>query len=837
MYLLSRTFLFFFLLVNCVSTLLSQEPSKRELMRAVQEADISYYYDEDFEKAASLYEPLLKAYPDNENFAAKLGICCLNIDGRKQEALDLLKKASKNVVTSDKEYTEYGEPAPLDTWLYLAIAYHRNDSLEKAVSMYYNAIKKLGETEIFRTEFIENQIRDCRYAQEMKKKPLTIIRNHFTPWLGEYPGACNPVLSKNDSVFIFTQKTGEKTRILCSYKNGSWQTPIDITKQIGGYERLYSNSITGDGKLLFLYMDDGGDGNLFSCTRKDSTWSRVRGLGKPINTIYWESHGFITPDGNTLFFSSNRPGGIGELDIWKSERKENGGWNDPVNCGEVINTAYNEDTPFYDPENNALLFSSVGHISMGGYDVFRSIWRNGGWTNPVGMPFAFNTTAENIFFILNNNEPGFVTSCYDDSTDSRNIFSLVAIDPADELTKVEGTLTLKDGMIIDPKKAAIRITEIRKKTPAKLVALNADGKYRFDIKPGDYEMLISHSGYKTDTIDLNLPLYFLSHYMVVNSTLTPELVAEGSFLTIKNVLFEFNSYELDDLAKTILESIKPILVSHPDLKIEIAGYTDSKGTAAYNLKLADKRAQAVIDYLTSRAIPESRFVKKAFGESNFAAVNVNKDGSDNPEGRKYNRRVTFGIIDPHSGVVIRQETYTPEHLRLVSSMKYSIVLIKTTEKLQPEYFDILKLDGMLFIRTVQVDSIIAYAVGLFYNKNDAIRYLGYSKEKGFSEAYIINHYDLNKVTRETARLIPVVSSTTGSKIYTIQVKASRSALNMRLFKEYKDIREIYSDDGYYRYVTGEYDQISKAKEALKSIKEAGFSDAFIRELNLLLNKK
>jgi hypothetical protein len=143
----------------------------------------------------------------------------------------------------------------------------------------------------------------------------------------------------------------------------------------------------------------------------------------------------------------------------------------------------------------------------------------------------------------------------------------------------------------------------------------------------------------------------------------------------------------------------------------------------------------------------------------------------------------------------------------------------------------------LFIRTVPADSIIAYAVGLFYNKNDAIRYLAYAKENGFSEAYITNHYDLNKVTRETARLIPVVSSTAGSKIYTIQVKASRSALNMRLFKEYKDIREIYSDDGYYRYVTGEYDQITKAKEVLKVIKEAGFSDAFIRELNLLLNKK
>ena len=103
---------------------------------------------------------------------------------------------------------------------------------------------------------------------EMKKKPLTIISEYFTPWLKDYPGACNPVLSKNDSVFVFTQKQEGKTRILCSYKSGTWKEPVDITKQLGGYDRFYSNSITGDGKMLIIYMDDGGDGNLYYCQEK-----------------------------------------------------------------------------------------------------------------------------------------------------------------------------------------------------------------------------------------------------------------------------------------------------------------------------------------------------------------------------------------------------------------------------------------------------------------------------------------------------------------------------------------------------------------------------------------
>ncbi len=192
--------------------------------------------------------------------------------------------------------------APVDTYFYLAIAYHVNDSLDKALNLYYAEKRRLGGADPAKDEYIDLQIRDCRYALEQKKKPLTIISNLFAPWLKDYPGACNPVLSKNDSVFIFTQKTGEKTRILCSYKKGTWQIPVDITKQLGGLDRFYSNSITGDGKLLVLFLDDGGDGNLYFCERKDTVWSKMKNPGKPINTIYWESHGFITPDGNTMLY-------------------------------------------------------------------------------------------------------------------------------------------------------------------------------------------------------------------------------------------------------------------------------------------------------------------------------------------------------------------------------------------------------------------------------------------------------------------------------------------------------------------------------------------------------
>ena len=746
---LSKTALSVFFLSTGVLTVFSQETPLKLLEKSVREADISYYYDKNYVTAASLYEPLVTAYPDNENLAAKLGICYLNLDGRKKEALTLLKKAATNVAGDPKDYVEYGEKAPVDTYYYLANAYHVNDSLEKALNIYYSEKRRLAGSDPARDEYIDIQIRDCRYALEQKKKPLTIISNLFAPWLKDYPGACNPVLSKNDSVFIFTQKTGLKTRILCSYKKGTWQPPSDITSQLGGIDRLYSNSITGDGKLLVLYIDDGNDGNLYFSERKDTAWSKIRNPGKPINTLYWESHGFITPDGKTMYISSNRPGTFGALDIWKSDKLADGKWGDPVNCGERINTAYDEDTPFFDDANGALLFSSIGHISLGGYDVFRSMWKNGGWTNPVGMPFAFNTTDANTNFILNNNASGFVASRFDDNTKSRNIYAIVAVDPADEITKVEGKMILADGLSPDSRKAVIRLTDISKKTPVKQIPLNDDGTYRFDIKPGDYEILASHQGYKTESVKLNLPLYFLSRYMVVDTKLTPETVAEtGSIFALKNILFGFDSYALDDEARAILESVKSILAAYPDLQVEVAGYTDAKGSSEYNLKLANKRAKAVIDYLTSQAVPSSRFTIKAFGESNFAAINNNNDGSDNPEGRKYNRRVTFGIIDPLNKVVIRQDTYTPEHLRPSSSLRYVILLRKTTEKLSADYFKNLNLSGLQLINTTPASSGIIYSVGVFYNKSDADKYLDFVRGKGFTDASVVTRYELDEMVRK-----------------------------------------------------------------------------------------
>jgi outer membrane protein OmpA-like peptidoglycan-associated protein len=818
------------------SLLLSQTISNKQFIRAVQDADLFFYFNEDYEKAASLYEVILKNNPSNSNIEAKLGICYLNVDGKKTDALRLLKKASGNVVRSDNEYVEYGEKAPLDTWFYLAHAYHINDSLDKAVNLYNDVKKKVGPTQAFRIEYIDNQIKACRYALEMEKNPVNTSEELLIPWLKDWPGATNPALAENDSVFVFTRKESGANHIFCSLRINGWQKPVDITSQLGGYDNLCSNSMTARGDMMIIYADDGADGNLFESHRKGTVWTKMRKLNKNINTKYWEAFGFITPDGKQLYFSSNRPGGFGELDIWVSQREENGNWGPAVNLGSTINTPFNENTPFFVPATGTLMFSSLGHNGMGGYDVFTSNLKNGKWTQPIGMPYPVNTTSDNTLFIEDPEQKGYITSLVDDKTRVRNIYRIIQLDLPSATIGTKGSVGLQDGMNIVPGLAEIKLSQADSSKAWKKIEINDSGSYKFYTKPGDYIVQIKYPGYKTDTFKLSIPKTFTGKSLSVSTSMIPNEVFSGDFLAIRSILFEFDSQILNDQAKIDLEKLKSLLKDHPELKIEVTGHTDIVGSKDYNLVLADMRAQAVINYLTASGITGSRFIKKAVGATDFVAINTNPDGSDNPEGRRYNRRVTIGIINPQTGITLLQESYTPKGLRQPYSMRYDIVLMKSPEKFYPDYFSDFRLNELFFVHPVYKDSVYLYILGEFTDKSDAESYLKFAGEKGFKEAYIVNQYEIQEQPRQLMNQPEAGRRSGVGKIYIIQLSASKTPLNINQFKVQEEVKEIKGNDGYYRYVFGEFEGFLKAKTALEDIQKAGYKDAFIKEYNQLIRQ-
>jgi hypothetical protein len=169
-------------------------------------------------------------------------------------------------------------------------------------------------------------------------------------------------------------------------------------------------------------------------------------------------------------------------------------------------------------------------------------------------------------------------------------------------------------------------------------------------------------------------------------------------------------------------------------------------------------------------------------------------------------------------------------------MRYSIVLTKSARELPEENFSSLIFGERLFLRSVKADSLLLYVIGMFNNRTDAAKYLAYAADNGFGEAYIINQYKLDGEKSSLYSRIPVVSNTAGKKVYTIQLKAARSPVKMTTFKETTGVREMHGEDGFYRYVTGEYSTLTGAKEALKALKDEGYEDAFIREFGLLISK-
>ena len=194
------------------------------------------------------------------------------------------------------------------------------------------------------------------------------------------------------------------------------------------------------------------------------------------------------------------------------------------------------------------------------------------------------------------------------------------------------------------------------------------------------------------------------------------------------------------------------------------------------------------------------------------------------------------MIDSESGITVQQESYTPAHLRNPFSLRYSLVLLKSSEKYYPDYFRNLGTDESIFVRPIIQDTLYYYILGDFAEKSDAIALLQKSIEKGFTDAYIVNQYDLTNDVPVSVNTYSTRSNSASIKIYTIQIQASKIPLKDQSFKGLKAVTELHGSDGYYRYIVGEYQGFSKAKKAIENVVAAGYKDAFIREYNLLINQ-
>jgi tetratricopeptide (TPR) repeat protein len=380
----------------------------KELQESFLEAEY-FLMNEDYSDALTYYLQLYEKLPDNANLAYCIGVCYLNIPTKKNLSVEYLETASKNMSAKHKEGSINQTSAPYDALFELGTAYRINFRFDMAKETFAKYLETLLPDDRVNIDFIKHQIEVCDMAKDLISKPVAYTEESVGGLFNDEKDNFNPLISADGKSFAYMVSLKFYDAVMFSrLVNGKWTPPLNITPELQSDGDFYISCLSADGKLLFLSKDDNETSDIYVSSFDGSHWSKTTRLNKNINTKYWESHAFISEDGNQLVFASDRPGGFGGLDLYLSH-KTNGDWGPAVNLGPEINTEFNEDRPFLINNGKTLFFSSQGHENIGGYDIFRAdLQSNGLWSNPKNLGYPFNTPDDDIFFMpLGDGKSGY----------------------------------------------------------------------------------------------------------------------------------------------------------------------------------------------------------------------------------------------------------------------------------------------------------------------------------------------------------------------------------------------------------------------------------------------
>lgn len=502
------------------TTALSQ--STKELKAIFSQAE-SYYLYEEYDLANQLY--ILLDAPDNMNIKYKIGTCYLNIPGEKANAIPYLEAAVKNASYDAKPESFNEKRAPLDAYFYLGKAYMINNDLEKGLSTLEKFDNLSHGTDVKgnmkNIEYIGQQIKACKNAMDLESKPVEMSKKEMGDGFSQGSMNENPAVSFDGNSIAYTERRGMVNVIMYSRKErDKWQTPIDITLMIGAGEDCSTCSMNKDGTELFLYKNDNYDGNIYSTQLVDGTWTPIKKLNKNINTKFYEAHASISADGKKLYFSSNRDGGAGSLDIYISEKDASDDWGPAVNLGNTINTPYNEDTPFITENDSVLYFSSEGHISMGGFDNFRSIRQGNSWKTPSNLGFPINSTDDDKFFQPVNNGRNAYYSMSTDYKEKDIFYLTMGSIKSDQTYEITGKYSLSDTTIAFDKSYLIKLINTTSGDTVDIGYPNKfTGRYSFVVPDGSFRLLYEGRGYFPQSVDTTIIPDNAATVIIINKTL------------------------------------------------------------------------------------------------------------------------------------------------------------------------------------------------------------------------------------------------------------------------------------------------------------------------------
>ncbi|RNI23477.1 OmpA family protein [Rufibacter latericius] len=384
---------------------------------------------------------------------------------------------------------------------------------------------------------------------------------------------------------------------------------------------------------------------IFSARRDGTNWGEAKPFAYNKVDEYSVGHPAISPNGQVLYFVSDKPGGYGETDIYYSELQADGTWGQPMNAGNMVNTVGKEMFPGFD-QNGTLYFSSDTHPGFGGLDVFKTKGSRATWSKPENLRAPVNSPKDDFGMVFmrgaNNTQVGYLSSNRDSGNGTDDIYSFKLLSNAVLFVTTLERVQVKGKRAITQALADVRLKLTPKATQDSVVAFSdRNGEYKFGVQKGTtYDLVGDKFGYLTQSALVAIDTVKLADTTRV--TLIFDKSQKNQVIAMENIYYDLDKWNIRPDAAKELDKLVRMLRDNPSIKIELGSHTDSREGHGYNQVLSERRAQSAVEYLVSQGIARNRLTWKGYGET--VLINGCADGVECTEDQhQLNRRTEFKI--------------------------------------------------------------------------------------------------------------------------------------------------------------------------------------------------
>ncbi|SDG72740.1 OmpA family protein [Chitinophaga filiformis] len=556
----------------------------------------SYYKQADYYSASLYYEKYLAVNTKGNTrsvyspYAAPGGSAKAAPAADEIQAAYQLADSYRRLHDPAKAAPLFGKVVAVDSTRFPLAAYYYGESLraiaqyDAATSAFKTFLSQYNQKDTYGTA-AEQELRNLPYIREqLQKKELSDYHiRKASPVLNAGGATYAPVWAGDQLLFTSTKESNYVNRIYMAKDTVAAAISKALIPQPSKTHQG-AISLSADGNTLYLTQWTVADGRksaaIYTSRKEGDKWSEPVKLSDIVNAAGANTQQpFIMADGRHLLFASDRTGGSGGYDLYSAELDVSGKPLSVQNLGPAINTAANEEAPFFHPASGTLVFASDGRTGMGGFDLYYAKGSLGKWDTPVNFGYPVNDVKDDMYFFSRSKSEYILEDAWFSSDRSAEccleLFSLHLAPPPPPVKEEPVVVVTK---------------------PAPTLA---------------------------DTI-LSAPV--------------------NTAITMQEIYYGLNEFEVTPASHPALDKLVDLLKDHPQMEIEISAHTDNTGSAAFNQRLSEKRALNCVAYLVSKGIDKKRLQYKGYGATRPVAPNTLADGSDNPEGRRLNRRIELRIL-------------------------------------------------------------------------------------------------------------------------------------------------------------------------------------------------